>query len=242
MALIDNLIAHWKMEEDGTTTRADSHGSYHLPYYTGGPGRVAGKIGSYAVVFDDGANNYYLRTPLAPAEAFHPTTAYTIAAWVKRNDFGTTGTCGYLGEYGTTIGFTFYVYWDSSPGVYRHISTHGRGVGDYVSTEIESASTDWEFVVIRWSGSQLLINVNAGTPATVSCNAIVSWASAGITDIRSGRRTPTDEQVYVDSMSFWHRSLSDAEITQLYNNGNGLDYPFGMAVGSKAHMPLFTRG
>jgi len=242
MALIDNLIAHWKMEEDGTTTRADSHGSYHLPYY-GGPGsigRVAGKIGSYAAAFDESTNYYLRRSSLE--EAFHPTIAYTVAFWLYRNtDFDQAAQCACFWEDNTT-GDTLDIYMRYASGYeMRYFHTQSGGAAPAIS--IASSLQAWEFFVIRWNGSEISISKNNGTPSTALAASIMSWTDGGsAASLKVGSHSVLSVDFYIDSMSFWHRSLSDAEITQLYNSGNGLDYPFGMAVGSKAHMPLFTRG
>ena len=242
MALTDSLIAHWKMEEDGTASRVDSHGSYDLPYYTGGPGRVAGKF-NYAVAFDDGASQYYLRTASSPGEAFYPSTGYTIAAWVYRGNDWQQSPAGYGSLFwlqGTYLPFEIYTLYSSG---YVHRFRHQISTSSYIYVEVASALQAWEFVVGRWNGSTVSISVNNGTPDTDTAATLVAYADAVVTDLRCGRRYPSDEVYYVDSMSFWHRALSDAEVTTLYNSGDGLDYPFteSSKIGKTSPYPMFYR-
>ena len=36
----------------------------------------------------------------------------------------------------------------------------------------------------------------------------------------------TDLEVYIDALYFWNRAITSGEVTQLYNGGAGLQYPF----------------
>jgi len=223
--LTTNLLAHWKLEEAAGNIRVDSHADYDFPEYSGQVGRAVGKIGSYAAAFD-GANNYYLRDGGAFGEVFHPTMAYTIAAWVKRNDFGTDGSCLVLGEFGTYTPFALFVEWNVGGGVYAYRFFQQLSTSTSQESDAETVSTDWDFVVARWNGSTISLCVNNGAPVSAAAVTIIPWSDAVVTNVRTGRRDALSELFYVDSLSFWHRALSDTEIAILYNNGSGRDYPF----------------
>ena len=241
MALIDGLIAHWKLDEAAGNSRVDELGTFTLPEYSGQVAQVAGKL-NYAVR-STGASSYYLRLN-SPSSAIHPSTAYTIAAWVYRNnDFGTSEECALFWEMGS-YSLALSTLWSDTFSKYLHRLIHYDSTPTSYDVNADSALQTWEFLVARWDGSKLDLSVNNGTPAeTPSVSSIVSWATAAITSLRVGWRNTLEADVYIDSLSVWHRALSDAEVTQLYNGGDGLEYPFTIddLIGSHRPMPTFFR-
>ena len=42
----------------------------------------------------------------------------------------------------------------------------------------------------------------------------------------------------IDELGIWNRALTDADVSKLYNNGNGLSYPFSAQVLSATSQSL----
>ena len=229
MRLTDNLIAHWKLEEDSTTTRVDSHGSYHIPFYNGAVGRVAGKIGSYAARFNDPSTNKYLRRD-SIEQAVYPTGSWSFTAWVYRGTDTPTGSTAYLGLYGATY-FVFSIHSEYTTGYVHRVGQTDAAKAPQ-SADVASALQAWEFIAARFDAgrNKLSISVNNGTPVEGTCTGKISWVDAAPTNLRIGRRDDLSQDDSVDSVSLWHRVLTDAEVALLYNSGNGLDYPFGFCM------------
>ncbi|MBK8211612.1 MAG: hypothetical protein IPK78_18305 [Rhodospirillales bacterium] len=86
----------------------------------------------------------------------------------------------------------------------------------------------WHFVSCRHdpAADVLKANIDAAQDSEPWDKGIASPSS----DWVIGRHSPTHNLNYMDGrvgpMMVWNRALSDAEISQLYNAGNGLAFPF----------------
>lgn len=79
----------------------------------------------------------------------------------------------------------------------------------------------WSFVGCTLVGTVLQMFVNAK-----AVSGLITTASS-FTVIRLGAHTSGNRfQGYMDSASFFNQALTYDEIAQLYNNGNGVQYPF----------------
>jgi hypothetical protein len=104
-----------------------------------------------------------------------------------------------------------------------------NGEGSDISEITSNAwsTTGWYMITMTWdsSGTEMFINgVSKGTS-----NYASGWTSgdsygAGIGSKWKG--TGWFLQGYLDEGSFWSRTLTSTELTELYNSGNGLQYPF----------------
>jgi len=87
-------------------------------------------------------------------------------------------------------------------------------------TFVKAADDDWR------------LYVNAGTPATSSSSRTLSATGKdgfriGAGEGTAGSRLPSSFfDGMVDECAVWTRALTGTEITELYNSGNGSQYPF----------------
>jgi hypothetical protein len=105
----------------------------------------------------------------------------------------------------------------------------GVGLG-IVTPGTQCAPDVWSFVV-AWHDSvanTINVQVNNGTVASAAWAHGVKAGNAAFTvgGGWTGGATTSNLEGEVDSVSFWHRTLTTAERTTLYNSGAGLDYPF----------------
>jgi hypothetical protein len=82
----------------------------------------------------------------------------------------------------------------------------------------------WYHIAAVWTGTQLKISVNNGTPAAVSHTAGINNPPTGLS---LGALSTNYSDCAIDELGVWTRGLTAAEITELFNDGNtGVSYPF----------------
>lgn len=166
----------------------------------------------------DGTNDYIATTI---DENDFPTDACTIACWVKVN----------------SLASQQFVYFSSAGGINDSpalvINTNGsllvlvRGASATASvttaTGIISTDTWYHIVVVGdTSGVEVFVDaVSKGSNATAT-GAWGAWANMDL-----GRRTGvggTYVNGSLDEVGFWDNTLNSTQISELYNNGDGLKY------------------
>lgn len=220
MALTDDLVSFWHLDE-ASGTREDAHGSNHLAQ-SGGVGVAAGRLGSAADF--DGSDDYLEINDNASLSAGD--IDLTLACWVYFDsvsgvrDIAGKWSSGGFGEYWLDLDSSGRLRWRGGDTGGSHWSVSATTFG--------AVTTGTWYFVVGWhdaAANEVGISVNGTTSDTAS------W-SAGAGDnerpfrvgAQHGAANPLDGRV--DAVAFWKRKLSASEITQLYNSGNGLDYPF----------------
>lgn len=223
MALIDNLVSYWMLEEPGGT-RDDSHGSNDLTE-VGGPGRDTGKLGN-AATFNGSAN--YLKIA-DNADLSTGDVDFTIGGWIYLNS--TSGTHDLISKYGS--GSSEYILLNAGGEFRFYVQDSSGSDGLVQASSFGTASTGTWYLVHAWHDSvnnQIGICVNAGTADTTS------WTTGvrdGSNDFILGSRTSgsSHHDGRLDSCFLWKKVLSGAERTEQYNSGAGLEYPFSTSQG-----------
>lgn len=232
MSLTTNLVSYWKMDEGSDTDRADSHGSNTLTSH--GVAVDTGILGN-AGAFQAGAGDYL---SLATNASVEFTTAFSIQVWAYSDtSFAPSATFASKWLYASAGGWTF-----SMDGVGSQLrmwvadSPTDSGGNVIDSTGASFGVNTWYHIVAVYDGSQATAsdrvkfyingsptgtNVLAGTiPSSLQNNSVDFNISywPGLNRHWDGR---------LDEIAIWSRALSGSEVTQLYNGGNALAYPFG---------------
>lgn len=103
---------------------------------------------------------------------------------------------------------------------------------DLLGTASMSTGTFY-FKTITWDGTNLLFYHNASLDATTGTNDPGTMTSTARVMRFSG--TNTNTAMYsgaLDEVGLWSRALSASEVSQLYNGGSGLAYPFPESTNS----------
>lgn len=221
--LLDSLVSYWKLDET-SGTRVDSH--------TGGNDLTDNNtVGSATGIINDGANfilpnNEFLSH--INNSSLQVTSDFTFSCWVKcqtsptnpdlfpviaKGDLGS-GTTDYMLYIHPTAGFVFTVNDPLTVG----------------ATPNSALSTGTWYNALCWydSGTQKAsIRVNDDTTFTSPAGtvALVQTTKTFILGTRDGASPPYMSGI-IDEVGFWKRLLTAGEITQLYNSGAGLAYPF----------------
>lgn len=218
MALKDNLVAHWSLEES-SGSRADDFGSNTLTQ-NGGVGTAAGKIGQAAQFV--AASSQYLSIADNAALSMGDID-FTVGAWVYLDS--TTNDRGIIGKYGGTLN-EYFLRFRFSNLLFEFFVVSGATIASCPATTAGTPSTSQWYFVVAWHDSianTLNIQVNNGTVNTVAYSLGVndSTGQFRVGDIPSLSRFMDGR---IDQPFVSKRVLTTQERTSLYNGGSGLAY------------------
>jgi len=225
VALIDNLTAYWKLDE-ASGSRSDSAGGGYTATDSGSTGSTTGKISNAA--------SFSATTYLAVADTAALRTGdvdFSMSAWVKLTD--KSASYAVFSKYDSTVGDAreFLLIYTTATDRFRFIvSSDGLGTGNVVvdADNLGSPSAGTWYHIVAWhdaTANTINIVVDDGT---VDSLAHTLGVYSGTFNLNIGSHTNTAAQMSgaIDELGYWHKVLSAAEITQLYNGGAGLAYPF----------------
>ena len=243
VTLTDGLLAYWKLDEQ-SGVRADATGNGNDLTDNNGVEFTAGVIGNAA--HPDGSN--WLA---APANILDNAAEFTIAIWTQKIEgvdksmpvwqgYGDGGQVG-IGLFSMEgIGCP-----DDGCGINIHAvykigdpdTMHGSPNWFFNSLDPTKMLANGAFPLVDGSWYHATLTYD-GTTVSLYVNAQLV-----ATNLASGTLDPFDSTMLVghlfgcsaeilpcptvdDEAGMWRRCLSAAEVAQLYNNGNGLAYPF----------------
>lgn len=233
MALTDNLVSYWKLDESSGNA-ADSVGSNTLTN-NGSTTYSTGKINNGAVL---NANTKYLSIADASQSGLDLTTAFTFSFWINVTKPTNGVTISFIDKYlGTGNQRSYRLYYYNSSGTYTFysdLSGDGSGADEYILNYTLTDST-WYHIVYVWNGSTkkhtLYINGSSQGEQTGSLTSSLFNSTAPFY-LGNGQGLNTTLNGTMDEVGVWSRALSSTEISQLYNSGNGLQYPFNLNKGN----------
>lgn len=212
-------VAYYKLDESSGNA-SDATGSGYTLTNNGTTAYSTGKINNGAVFDNTAGKNLDYNGNLS----FAGGGTRTFSCWVNCSSFAVDGYV--LDNTTTTAGSgsanrRFILYTGSDSKIHMFAS------GNEVTTSTLSTGT-WYHCVVTQNGTtwELFLNGTSQGTTTMSTASYAddsfrigeSYAGGGY-----GRST-------VDEVGVWLRVLSGTEITQLYNSGSGLAYPFTTAV------------
>lgn len=225
MALIDTLVAYWKMDE-ASGVRYASHGGLHLTDVNTVRSQ-AGRI-NLGTLHSDASQEYLKRADTA---ALDLSGAFSIAFWLK--SIGSSGIDrGVIckgSSYSATLGYN--VYMAGTGGPFDHKIQFSKG-NEYMIGTHQFNDNVWRYVVCRFNGGSIMtIYVNNVLDGYDAAKSAAVGNSAN--ELRIGARSYTLQggsylDGGVDEVAIWNREITVAEMTQLWNGGAGLAYPFGV--------------
>lgn len=231
MALTDNLVSYWKLDET-SGTRSDSHGSNNLTDNNTVTYTASGKINNAGTF--TAANSEYLSITDASQTGLDITTDLTISAWMYITSAPTSGNeytlvsklSGSSSSYGLryfnnggTLQLAAFMYDSSAPTTninYNKNVTLSTSTWNHIVYTFKSSTSTAEFYV---NGSSI------GTVTDASANDInnstakftIGAAFEGANRFMNGN---------LDEIGIWSRVITSGEVTSLYNSGSGFAYPF----------------
>jgi len=214
VALIDNLVSYFKLDES-SGTREDFHGTHDLSD-TGSTGTAAGKIGNAA---DFPASVFtYLQNANMLADV--SAGSISISFWVWLDSTGS-----YVALYeSTTAQNTFSLFLNGTTGLYVTCGGHAEELTS--STGFTTGAFQHVVVTFNNSTDTITIYRNGSQVAqdATGWGAGPSASSFTLGANLTGGGAHLDGRI--DELGVWARVLDSGEVGSLYNSGNGLAYPF----------------
>jgi hypothetical protein len=232
MALKDNLVSHWKLNET-SGTRNDSHGTNHLTDNNTVGYSASGKLGN-AAEFVAAQSEELSKTNNTSLE-FSTNQDFTICMWAYRSSNNYIGLIGKPNN--ATYNASFGMWFQNNGVVDGFIGSSDGSTRARCGTNIVSLNT-WVFLCLWRSSSDNIARLTINNANEVTSPSESTWAGTDTLYIGSGVGTYMDGRI--DSVSIWKRVLTAQERTDLYNSGNGLDYD-SWDPGAAKSLPFMKR-
>lgn len=239
MALIDNLVSYWKLDEasdgSGAVTRNDSKGSNHLTDNN--------TTASAAGIISNGANfvladSTYLSIADASQTGLEPGSKdFSISFWIKMTSQPSASTERAIAgkAFGSAESYSWVLlYSNYNPDIKLdfQVSDDGSGLDQHLFAQTLANAT-WKHVVVCWDASAHSVEIyvdgsSIGTENTGTHTSIYDSSAP----FRIGGTTTNYTDGVIDEFGYWSRLLTSTEVTSLYNGGAGLAYPFYAGIKS----------
>ena len=218
MALTDNIVAYWKLESNSNDSVASYNGTDTNVTY------ITGKIGNGANITGTGGDGI----SVADNTVFDVNNAKTVSCWIKfdtqtSNDI----IIGKYGDFASADNYKNGWFFQAVNGSGIRASVYNDTPTGYVTSYSTMPSTGvWTHMVMTFNGStELKLFVN-GSQVGSTITTAGTFSFNNTSNLWFGKSSGDPFDGMVDEIGIWSRTLSDAEITSLYNGGNGLTYPF----------------
>lgn len=215
MALTDNLIAYYTLDSTANDSTANANNGTLI----GSPSYATGKINNGISL--NGSSQY---VTVSDAASFN-VAAMSQFAWVNYNAFG--------GAYNTAIikgDSTNYeqLIVKSNGKLAVYIQTSAGPTKNYDGTGSHTLTTGtWYHIGWTYDSTSGLIGyVNGASDATVSAGVALTAISGTTLKIGADPSNSRYSNAIIDEVGIWGRALTSTEVSQLYNSGAGLAYPF----------------
>lgn len=216
MALSTSLVSYWTLNGNSNDSVGSNNGTDTSITYNASNGFIGTGAG-----FNGTTSKIDLGTP----SNLNPTTgAFSISAWVKLPDT-TANDYTIMANRNTTPFNGFLFVASDTGGKLTFIMKDASTTGSVVTSNSYTAGV-WFHAVCTYDGAgNMAVYLNntkttgtyAGGSITSANNVYLGAAQGGSTFFNNGA---------LSQVGFWSKQLSDAEVTQLYNMGSGLQYAF----------------
>lgn len=212
MALIDNLTSYWKLDESSGDA-ADSHGTTvgvnTSATFTG----TTPFINNHAV-FNGSSSRFTFGTDYVSGSK-----VYSISAWI----YTAGGAYGDIFGKDGTASNQFVLRISSS----NNLEVVKSNVGPFSTSTSTVPTNQWSHIVLTQSATAWTFYINGSAAGTAVAKFSYVACNNGLGYQRNNSNNPTEFfSGSIDEVGVWSRELSSAEVTELYNGGIGLAYPF----------------
>jgi len=229
MALTDNIVAYYAFESGALTT--DSSGNGQTLTNKNSVAETASGIVGYGADNGSGSNTKGFYRTSGGLTFAQIASAWTFNFWAKNED--TTVDAIFFRQTATSGGqVRAFSYWIPQVSVPRIMCTCYDGTGHDAVYNVTLTQGAWYMYSAVYDGTDLRLYLNGtqvGTPLSFtwsSASGTLSFLSVGTYMDTSGDVPYASLRGTYDEMGIWSRALSSTEITDLYNGGAGLAYPF----------------
>jgi len=226
MALIDNLVSYWKLDE-ASGNAADSVGSNTLTN-TGTVAFAAGKINNGVTLVRGNSKS------LAIADASQTgldllSTDFTLQAWVKPSSAPTGVKYQIINKYQGGVSEAYELSYRDDSGMKVNWQMVNGGTSDYIvwATDLGTGTFKHLVLVFDSANTEVTLYVDGSAVSTQQTNCSTPQNTTVPFAIGADSSISTiGFNGMIDEVGVWTRKLTSTEVTSLYNSGNGLQYPF----------------
>lgn len=214
--LLTGIVSYYKLDESSGNA-LDSHGS-NDGTVTGATQGVAGKIGT---AYDFDGDNDYITLP----QIFLNPTEVSWSMWFKSDVSNTTEQRIFMYNHDGIYIITSINGGTSN--LIRLFSFADSG-GGWSSSTTSYDVTQWHHIVGTMKENDYLRLYVDGVEITPGIS-LTTFKDLGVAQRRFigvSRALTEDANGVIDEVGIWSRALTADEISELYNSGNGLTYPF----------------
>lgn len=224
MALSTNLVSYWKLDESSGNA-SDSVGSNtatnsNVTYGTG-------KINNGAIFNGSSSAFTFATVPVTGSSSF------SVSFWLKAGSLVSGMSALHFGTDASNQAFN--VYLDAS----SKIAANFTGGGGQVTSTTSLSTSVFQLFTLTYDGTNVRLYVN-GTLENTSSS--YTSANIGTTNKFIGKYAGNTNwwNGSIDEIGMWSRALTGSEVTQLYNGGAGVEYPFGSSYTITAGVGAFV--
>lgn len=219
-ALLTGILAYWNMDEESGNILDQCEDNYDGTV-TGATQHVAGKVG-YACDFEKDSTDYAgFGTTLG---SIFGTSDISVSCWVQMES-----QVGYTSPIGNWNGENYWMFFfDTKPQLALNF---GSG-NNYTEANSAINTGEWYHVVAtidRQGYTKLYVNGTLQTDSDdISASSAVNLNTTNLLNIGTAGDNYSNFTFdgKIDEVGIWLRVLTQADVTELYNSGTGITYPF----------------
>ena len=146
-----------------------------------------------------------------------PTGSFTLSGWVK-----TTGTAtqALFQSYNNTPANGILIMLENDGRIYAQVSNYGDTSSGYSTSSVNDGN--WHFVTVTYDGTNIKVYANATLENTILHTDGIAYSGTSYSFIGRYRSDNSGILHYfngsVDDFKLYHRALTQAEVTALYNH------------------------
>lgn len=242
MALTDSLVSYWKLDESSGNA-SDSVGSNTLTNNntaTYGAGKINNGVDLEA------GSSQYLSIADASQTGLDFTGDFSLAGWLKFESTPTSGNNYAIFAKRDSMARSYMTIIDNVGGVLKLALYTGDGGGtneESVTVDWTPSTATWYYYVVTFTSSDkstrfYIDGSQQGTTQTLTRSPGNGSAPYAVGSFKSGGTHGFFFDGMIDEHGAWSRVLTSTEVTELYNAGAGLQYPFGGGGGAANHFLL----
>ncbi|TXG77120.1 LamG domain-containing protein [Candidatus Dojkabacteria bacterium] len=216
MAITDNILAYWKLDGNSNDSVASYNGTDTSITYSSGNGKIIQGAG-----FNGSTSKIELSTT-----AFGTVNTFSISMWINVTSPGTRQGVFCKTDGASTATTVFNIEVGNTANKITFSVSNGATANSVTSTASISSST-WTHVVCTCDGTDQKIYINGSLDSTTAyAGGAINNITKATTIGQFGSFGSLPYTGAIDEVGYWDRAINSTEVSQIYNSGTGIQYPF----------------